>query len=245
MEQNHPQTMQWIPQSPIPQQQQPQFQQQQQIINTNPDNNNEQSNIPTFSKQPSNETILFPPSSPSSFREQSFNMKITEINSLSNLKILASTQDSSSPNYVEPVESCLNWSHSILPSIPSIHNDFGSVPIGTLFSPLKPLKLAPPVLMRPPTKCKNCSAIINCFCPYNFNNGRWQCVLCGALNENLEKHPGSQNEAKQLYPELLSPIIDYLDPQLAPPPNVSNLLNELSVFFLIDINLKPKELQVR
>lgn len=195
--------------------------------------------IDVVERQPSNESILFPPPSPSVYRDY----MITEINSLSNVKILQS-EDINSSSYVAPVDSCLNWSHNTLPSHSSLHSEFGSIPVGVIFSPLKPLKLAPPVLMRPPTKCKSCSAYINCYCPHNFNNGRWQCVLCGSPNDNLEKHPGSQNEAKQLYPELMSNVVDYLDPQLAPSP-LTNTLNDLSVLFLIDVNLKPKEMQVR
>ena len=111
----------------------------------------------------------------------SSNTTIAEINSIPFLQHIS--RDPNSPSFIPPVSTSVNFSHQTLPKNKEIADQCGPIPIGALFSPLKPLVRNPPLLMRPATRCKNCSAYINCFCVHNFSNGMWECVLCGAKND--------------------------------------------------------------
>ena len=59
---------------------------------------------------------------------------------------------------------------------------------------------------------------------------------------SLEKSNTNQ-DAKELYPELLTNVVDYFDPQLQNPTS-SAQINELSLIFMIDLSLKPKDVEV-
>ncbi|KAJ6972732.1 protein transport protein SEC23-like [Populus alba x Populus x berolinensis] len=63
---------------------------------------------------------------------------------------------------------------------------------------------------RDPHRCHNCGAYANLYCKILLGSGQWQCVICQKLNGSEGEYVAPSKEDLRNFPELSSPIVDYV-----------------------------------
>ncbi|XP_061961807.1 protein transport protein SEC23 A [Populus nigra] len=85
-----------------------------------------------------------------------------------------------------------------------------SLGFGALFSPGREIFPGPQILQRDPHRCHNCGAYANLYCKILLGSGQWQCVICRKLNGSEGEYVAPSKEDLRNFPELSSPIVDYV-----------------------------------
>lgn len=85
-----------------------------------------------------------------------------------------------------------------------------SLGFGALVSPGREIAPGPQILERDPHRCQNCGAYANLYCNIVLGSGKWQCVICKNLNSSEGEYVASSREDLRSFPELSSPMVDYI-----------------------------------
>ncbi|KAM7274981.1 hypothetical protein ACFE04_016847 [Oxalis oulophora] len=85
-----------------------------------------------------------------------------------------------------------------------------SLGFGALVSPGREISLGPQVIQRDPHRCHNCGAYANIYCHILIGSGQWQCVICRNLNGSEGEYVAPTKEELCNFPELSSPLVDYI-----------------------------------
>ncbi|XP_052186339.1 protein transport protein SEC23 [Diospyros lotus] len=85
-----------------------------------------------------------------------------------------------------------------------------SLGFGALVSPGREISPGPQVIQRDPHRCQNCGAYANLYCNILPGSGQWQCVICRNLNGSEGEYIASSKEELRNFPELSSPLVDYV-----------------------------------
>ncbi|XP_028770983.1 protein transport protein sec23-1 [Neltuma alba] len=85
-----------------------------------------------------------------------------------------------------------------------------SLGFGALVSPGKEVPTGPQVIQREPHRCQSCGAYANIYCNILIGSGQWQCVVCRKLNGSDGEYVASSKEDLRRFPELSSPMVDYV-----------------------------------
>ncbi|KAK4777342.1 hypothetical protein SAY87_017529 [Trapa incisa] len=85
-----------------------------------------------------------------------------------------------------------------------------SLGFGALISPGREISSRPQVIGRNPHRCQNCGAYANFYCKILLGSGQWQCVICLKLNGSDGEYIASSKEDLRNFPELSSPMVDYV-----------------------------------
>lgn len=85
-----------------------------------------------------------------------------------------------------------------------------SLGFGALVSPGREISPDPQIIQRDPHRCQNCGAYANLYCNILLGSGQWQCVICRNLNGSEGEYIASSKEELRNWPELSSPMVDYL-----------------------------------
>ncbi|XP_010035379.2 protein transport protein SEC23 [Eucalyptus grandis] len=85
-----------------------------------------------------------------------------------------------------------------------------SLAFGALVSPGREVSTGPQILQRDPHRCQNCGAYANFYCNILIGSGQWQCVICRKLNASEGEYIASSKEELRNFPELSSPMVDYV-----------------------------------
>ncbi|KAI4349805.1 hypothetical protein L6164_010359 [Bauhinia variegata] len=85
-----------------------------------------------------------------------------------------------------------------------------SLGFGALVSPGREVSTAPQVIQRDPHHCQSCGAYANIYCKILLGSGQWQCVICRNLNGSDSEYVATSKEDLRRFPELSSPVVDYV-----------------------------------
>ncbi|KAJ1393340.1 Zinc finger, Sec23/Sec24-type [Sesbania bispinosa] len=85
-----------------------------------------------------------------------------------------------------------------------------SLGFGALVSPGREVSMGPQVIQRDPHRCQSCGAYANIYCNILLGSGQWQCVICRKLNGSDAEYIAHSKEDLQRFPELASPMVDYI-----------------------------------
>ncbi|PON88785.1 Sec23/Sec [Trema orientale] len=85
-----------------------------------------------------------------------------------------------------------------------------SLGFGALVSPGREISPGPQIIQRDPHRCQSCGAYANNYCNILTGSGQWQCVICRKLNGSAGEYIASSKEDLCNFPELASPIVDYV-----------------------------------
>ncbi|MED6168000.1 hypothetical protein PIB30_008022 [Stylosanthes scabra] len=85
-----------------------------------------------------------------------------------------------------------------------------SLGFGALVSPGREVSTGPQVIQRDPHRCQSCGAYANIYCNILLGSGQWQCVICRKLNGSDGEYIGHSKEDLHRFPELSSPMVDYV-----------------------------------
>ncbi|KAL6223337.1 hypothetical protein ACLB2K_006724 [Fragaria x ananassa] len=85
-----------------------------------------------------------------------------------------------------------------------------SLGFGALVSPGREVSPGPQIIQRDPHRCHSCGAYANIYCNILLGSGQWQCVICRELNGSEGEYISSSKEELSNYPELSSPMVDYV-----------------------------------
>ncbi|XP_031279748.1 protein transport protein SEC23-like [Pistacia vera] len=85
-----------------------------------------------------------------------------------------------------------------------------SLGFGALVSPGREVSPGPQIIQRDPHRCHNCGAYANIYCKIILGSGQWQCVVCHNLNGSEGEYVASSKEELRNFPELSSPMVDYV-----------------------------------
>ncbi|KAJ9696836.1 hypothetical protein PVL29_008843 [Vitis rotundifolia] len=85
-----------------------------------------------------------------------------------------------------------------------------SLGFGALVSPGREISPGPQVIQRDPHRCQNCGAYANLYCNILLGSGQWQCAICRNLNGSEGEYVATSKEELLNYPELSSPMVDYV-----------------------------------
>ncbi|XP_021280332.1 protein transport protein SEC23 [Herrania umbratica] len=85
-----------------------------------------------------------------------------------------------------------------------------SLGFGVLVSPGRETSPGPQVIQRDPHRCHNCGAYSNLYCNILIGSGQWQCVICRNLNGSEGEYITSSKEDLRNFPELSSPLVDFI-----------------------------------
>ncbi|KAJ8748690.1 hypothetical protein K2173_008135 [Erythroxylum novogranatense] len=120
-----------------------------------------------------------------------------------------------------------------------------SLGFGALFSPGREISSGAQIMQREPHRCHNCGAYSNLYCKILLGSGQWQCVICRMLNGSAGEYIAPSNEDLHNFPELSSPMVDYIQtgnmrPGFIP---VSDSRMSAPIFLVIDDCLDEPHLQ--
>ncbi|KAE8671237.1 Sec23/Sec24 protein transport family protein isoform 3 [Hibiscus syriacus] len=93
------------------------------------------------------------------------------------------------------------------------HKKLANVPslgFGVLVSPGRETSTGPQVIQRDPHRCPNCGAYSNLYSNILIGSGQWQCVICRNLNGSEDEYVASSKEELRNFPELSSPLVDFI-----------------------------------
>ncbi|PPD73227.1 hypothetical protein GOBAR_DD29849 [Gossypium barbadense] len=93
------------------------------------------------------------------------------------------------------------------------HKKLANVPslgFGVLVSPGRETSTGPQVIHRDPHRCHNCGAYSNLYSNILIGSGQWQCVICRNLNGSEGEYIASSKEELRNFPELSSPLVDFI-----------------------------------
>ncbi|KAK8980930.1 hypothetical protein V6N11_059623 [Hibiscus sabdariffa] len=93
--------------------------------------------------------------------------------------------------------------HKKLANLPSLG-------FGVLVSPGRETSTGPQVIQRDPHRCQNCGAYSNLYSNILIGSGQWQCVICRNLNGSEGEYVASSTEELRNFPELSSPLVDFI-----------------------------------
>uniref|UniRef100_A0A7N0UWI4 Protein transport protein SEC23 n=2 Tax=Kalanchoe fedtschenkoi TaxID=63787 RepID=A0A7N0UWI4_KALFE len=85
-----------------------------------------------------------------------------------------------------------------------------SLGFGALVCPGREISSGPQIIQRDPHRCQNCGAYSNVYCKILLGSGQWQCVVCRNLNGSNGEYIASSKEELRSFPELSSPIVDFI-----------------------------------
>ncbi|KAM1114687.1 hypothetical protein ACFX13_048215 [Malus domestica] len=85
-----------------------------------------------------------------------------------------------------------------------------SLGFGALVSPGRGISPGPQIIQRDPHRCHSCGAYANIFCNILLGSGQWQCVICRELNGSEGEYIVPCKEDLCNFPELSSPMVDYV-----------------------------------
>lgn len=85
-----------------------------------------------------------------------------------------------------------------------------SLGFGALISAGREISSGPQLVQRDPHRCQNCGAYANHYCNILLGSGQWQCVICRNLNGSEGEYIASSKEELRNFPELSSPMVDYI-----------------------------------
>ncbi|AES82283.1 protein transporter Sec23-like protein [Medicago truncatula] len=85
-----------------------------------------------------------------------------------------------------------------------------SLGFGALVSPGREVSTGPQVIQRDPHRCQSCGAYANIYCNILLGSGQWQCVICRKLNASDGEYIAHSKEDLHRFPELSSPMVDYV-----------------------------------
>ncbi|KAJ0053291.1 hypothetical protein Pint_00762 [Pistacia integerrima] len=85
-----------------------------------------------------------------------------------------------------------------------------SLGFGALVSPGREVSPGPQIIQRDPHRCHDCGAYANIYCKIILGSGQWQCVVCHNLNGSEGEYVASSKEELRNFPELSSPMVDYV-----------------------------------
>lgn len=120
-----------------------------------------------------------------------------------------------------------------------------SLGFGVLVSPGREIAPSSQIVQRDPHRCQNCGAYANLYCSIILSSGKWQCVICKKLNESDGDYIAATREDLQAWPEISSPMVDYVQtgskrPGFIP---VSESRMSAPIFLVIDECLDEAHLQ--
>ncbi|KAE9615909.1 hypothetical protein Lal_00017454 [Lupinus albus] len=120
-----------------------------------------------------------------------------------------------------------------------------SLGFGALLSPGREISTGPQVIQRDPHRCQICGAYANIYSNILLGSGQWQCVLCRKLNGSGGEYIAYNKEELHRFPELSSPMVDYVQtgnkgPSFVP---VSDSRMSAPVVLVIDECLDEPHLQ--
>ncbi|KAJ8623577.1 hypothetical protein MRB53_032106 [Persea americana] len=120
-----------------------------------------------------------------------------------------------------------------------------SLGFGVLVSPGRDIAPSSQIVQRDPHRCQNCGAYANLYCSIILSSGKWQCVICKKLNESDGDYIAATREDLQAWPEISSPMVDYVQtgskrPGFIP---VSESRMSAPIFLVIDECLDEAHLQ--
>ncbi|XP_058083442.1 protein transport protein SEC23 A [Magnolia sinica] len=90
--------------------------------------------------------------------------------------------------------------------------NISSLGFGALVSPGREIAPGPQIVQCDPHRCENCGAYSNLYCSIILASGKWQCVICKNLNGCEEQYVAASREDLGNWPELSSPMVDYVQP---------------------------------
>ncbi|KAG8475247.1 hypothetical protein CXB51_032127 [Gossypium anomalum] len=128
------------------------------------------------------------------------------------------------------------------------HKKLANVPslgFGVLVSPGRETSTGPQVIHRDPHRCHNCGAFSNLYSNILIGSGQWQCVICRNLNGSEGEYIASSKEDFRNFPELSSPLVDFIQtgnkrPSFVP---ATDSRTSAPVFLVIDECLDEAHLQ--
>ncbi|KAI4301592.1 hypothetical protein L6164_034855 [Bauhinia variegata] len=85
-----------------------------------------------------------------------------------------------------------------------------SLGFGALVTPGREVSTGPQVIQRDPHRCQSCGAYANIYCNILIGSGQWQCVICRELNGSDSEYVATSKEDLRRFPELSSPVVDYV-----------------------------------
>ncbi|XP_057439149.1 protein transport protein SEC23 A [Lotus japonicus] len=85
-----------------------------------------------------------------------------------------------------------------------------SLGFGALVSPGREVSTGPQVIQRDPHRCQSCGGYANIYCNILLGSGQWQCVICRKLNGSGGEYVAASKEDLHRFPELSSPMVDYV-----------------------------------
>ncbi|GMJ09267.1 hypothetical protein like AT4G01810 [Hibiscus trionum] len=85
-----------------------------------------------------------------------------------------------------------------------------SLGFGVLVSPGRETSPGPQVIQRDPHRCHDCGAYSNLHSNILIGSGQWQCVICGNLNGSEGEYIALSKEELCNFPELSSPLVDFI-----------------------------------
>ncbi|KAM5558493.1 protein transport protein SEC23 A [Rosa sericea] len=85
-----------------------------------------------------------------------------------------------------------------------------SLGFGALVSPGREISPGPQIIQRDPHRCHSCGAYANIYCNILLGSGQWQCVICRELNGSEGEYIAPSKEDLSNFPELASPMVDYV-----------------------------------
>lgn len=120
-----------------------------------------------------------------------------------------------------------------------------SLGFGAIVSPGREISPGPQIVQRDPHRCHNCGAFSNLYCTLLIGSGQWQCVICRKLNGSEGEYVASSKEDVCNFPELSSPLVDYVQTGNKRPGFVpaSDSRVPTTIFLVIDECLDEPHLQ--
>ncbi|GMN52188.1 hypothetical protein TIFTF001_021339 [Ficus carica] len=120
-----------------------------------------------------------------------------------------------------------------------------SLGFGALVSPGGEISPGPQIIQRDPHRCQSCGAYANMYCSIVIGSGQWQCVICGNMNGSEGEYVAPSREGLRNFPELASPMVDYVQtgnkrPGFVP---VSDSRSSAPIVLVIDECLDESHLQ--
>ncbi|KAL6008868.1 Protein transport protein Sec23A [Asimina triloba] len=123
--------------------------------------------------------------------------------------------------------------------------NISSLGFGAIVSPGREIAAGPQIVERDPHRCQNCGAYSNLYCNIILSSGKWQCVICKKLNGSEGEYIAGSREDVRNWPELLSPMVDYVQTRNMRPGfiPVSDSRMSAPIFLVIDECLDEAHLQ--
>lgn len=83
---------------------------------------------------------------------------------------------------------------------------------GALVFPGKQVVPGPRTVHRSGIRCQNCGAYFNLFCTITSNAGEWACSICKKAHNFEQQYGASILGEMEAWPELITPVVDYIEP---------------------------------